>query len=764
MTFDSQLALILLSVGSGLFLLERIPLFQREAAFLDYRWITNLGLLIIGGFFFVLFIPISPYAAAEMQEVGLLSKLNLLSSGQILLVFLFLDFWRYWEHRIFHKISLFWRVHLVHHSDTFVDVTTSQRHHPLEALITTPLVILLVFTLGLPAEGVAVYLIVATVSSLWVHSNLRVPEAIDTVLRTLLVTPTVHAIHHSSEQRETNSNYGSVLIVWDRLFNTYTDPIDARIPHFGLDYFHQVRDTTLTQALLQPVLYQKGMTYLPREEKLESVSPDNFPTLSREWRQTFFYGTLGLTLVILAMWPTITNLTSIWTSSESYQYAWLIIPFLVYTLGWHYRDEILSFTPQPDFSGIALITGGVALWLIATIVHIELGKSIAFVLVLQGVLMSILGLRIWWRLLPIFALLFFMIPSGDVLQLPLRILTVNMIDWFASVADLPHSIDGFVVYIGDDHRYVVLDECSGLFYVTMATFLSYSWAILLYRSFSKVVALALLGGLLGIVANALRVNSIIWLDWVNDTQMDLSEHSNVQVIILSLMLGVLFLTVSRLRPESRIDIKSHKEKIKGSGLSWKGYTPVVAGLLVVFTVGLAQLMINISRDELHMSVVDLAPINSGVLSSFESNKKWDVDEENRTGSLSLTYRPNLDVLIMQALPGNNKLPKSGLVPRGDRVWREANIESQTACLHEKCINFIHTTWNRKDSNDTRHIIYAYYVGDLITDSKFTYRMVNGWNRLMGDNQKSGLISFFPVKELPTLKELAEAFLHIKAQI
>ena len=109
MTFDSQLALILFSVGGGLFLLERIPLFQREAAFLDHRWITNLGLMIIGGFFFVLFIPVSPYAAAEMQEVGLLSKLNLLSSSQIILVFLFLDFWRYWEHCIFHKISLFLR-------------------------------------------------------------------------------------------------------------------------------------------------------------------------------------------------------------------------------------------------------------------------------------------------------------------------------------------------------------------------------------------------------------------------------------------------------------------------------------------------------------------------------------------------------------------------------------------------------------------------------------------------------------------------------
>ena len=762
MTFDSLLALILFSVGGSLFLLERVPLFQREEALLEGRWITNLGLLIIGGLVFALFIPVSLYAAAEMQASGLLSNLNIPSSSQIILVFLFLDVWRYWEHRIFHKIPLFWRVHLVHHSDTFVDVTTSERHHPLEALITTPLAILLVFALGLPTEGLAVYLIVATVSSLWVHSNLRVPGAIDTVLRVLLVTPTVHAIHHSSEQRETNSNYGSVLTIWDRLFNTYTDPIDARIPHFGLDYFHQVRDTTLTQALLQPVLYQKGMTYPPREAQSEPVFPVNVPTLSLEWQQTLLYGVLGLILAILAMWPTITNLTSHWTS-DSYQYAWLVLPFLVYVLVWHYRDEVLSLSPQPDFSGIALIAGGVALWLVAAIVHIDLGKYIAFVLVLQGILISMLGPRIWWRLFPIFALLFFMIPSGDVLQLPLRILTVNMIDWFASAANLPHSIEGFVVYIGD-HRYVIVDECSGLFFVTLSTFLSYSWAILLYRSFSKVLGLALLGGLLGIVANALRVNTIVWLDWVNGTQMDLSEHSNVHLTILILMLGALFLTVSRLQPESRMDIRRHREQKKDLGLSWKRYAPVVAGLLVVSTVGLAQLMMSVSRDELHMSVVDLTPINSNNLSPFQSSERWDVDEESRTGSLSLAYRGDLDVLIVQALPGNNKLPRSGLVPRGDKVWREAHIESQTACLHEHCINFIHTTWNRKDSNDVRHIFYAYYVGDLITDSELIYRMAAGWNRLMGLNQKSGMISFFPVKEPPTLKKLADAYIQIKAQI
>jgi exosortase len=762
-TFDSLLALILFTVGGSLFLLERVPLFQREMAVLDGRWITNLGLMVVSGFIFALFLPVSPYAAAEMQTSGLLSRLNLSTGSQIIFVFLGIDFWRYWEHRIFHKVSFFWRVHLVHHSDTFVDITTSERHHPLEALITTPLVILLIFILGLPAEGLAVYLLAATVSSLWVHSNLRTSQKVDMVLRRLLVTPAVHAIHHSSEKQQTNSNYGSVLTIWDRLFSTYNDPSDARIPHFGLEYFHQARDTRLIQVLLQPVLYHKAMVYPSRKVCSDPISQFNMPALSREWQQTLICGALGLCLVILLMWPTIINLISHW-SSDSYQYAWLILPLLVYVLGWHYRDEILSLSPQPDFKGVALIAGGAILWLVAAIVHIDLGKSVAFVLILQGILISVLGLRIWLRLFPIFALLFFMIPSGDVLQLPLRNLTVNMIDWFASLASLPHSIEGFVIYIGE-HRYVVVNECSGLSFVTLAMFLSYSWAILMYSSFSKIVCMTLMGGLLGITANALRVNIVIWLDWINDTQMNLSEHSNIQLIILSLMLGVLFLIVSRLQPESRIDFRQQREQKNDSEISWKRYTPVVAGILVVCTVNLAQLMMSaVSRDELHMSVASLTPVNPGILSSSQSGQKWNIDEESRTGSLSLSFKGDFDVLIVQALPGNNKLPSSSFVPQGDKVWREASVENQTACLHESCFNFIHTTWNRKNSNDLQHIFYTYHVGDFITDSRYIYRMVTGWNQLTGLNKKSGMISFITIKEPPKLNKLAEAYMQIKAQI
>src|SRR5206468_13006037 len=145
-------------------------------------------------------------------------------AAQLLLTFLLLDLWRYWEHRLFHRVSLLWHIHLVHHSDTQIDVTTSERHHPFEVLISAATLLALIGALGLPAPALGLYLVIATVVALYSHANVRIPLFIDRWLNRLIITAPVHAVHHSDLQHETNSNYGSVLTIWDRLFGTYVNP------------------------------------------------------------------------------------------------------------------------------------------------------------------------------------------------------------------------------------------------------------------------------------------------------------------------------------------------------------------------------------------------------------------------------------------------------------------------------------------------------------------------------------------------------------
>ena len=218
--FEFLYLLVFLSAAAALVLLERVRELQRQPVQIATRWTSNIGLLLIGNVLNAVVMPIGVYAFAQHQPPGPLTRLELPFATQVLLTFLLLDLWRYWEHRLFHRIPLLWRLHLVHHSDTEIDVTTSERHHPLEFLLGTAVMMALIAALGLPAHAVGLYLLTATVVALYSHANLRLPAGMDRRLRQFIVTPSVHAVHHSDLQRQTDSNYGSVLTVWDRLFGT----------------------------------------------------------------------------------------------------------------------------------------------------------------------------------------------------------------------------------------------------------------------------------------------------------------------------------------------------------------------------------------------------------------------------------------------------------------------------------------------------------------------------------------------------------------
>ena len=117
---------------------------------------------------------------------------------------------------------MLWRLHLVHHSDTQLDVTTAERHHPLEAIPSIVLMSALILLFGLSPVGVGVYVLAATVVSFCSHANLCLPESYDRILRRLIVTPTFHAVHHSSLRAETNANYGfSVLFLGPNVRHLY---------------------------------------------------------------------------------------------------------------------------------------------------------------------------------------------------------------------------------------------------------------------------------------------------------------------------------------------------------------------------------------------------------------------------------------------------------------------------------------------------------------------------------------------------------------
>lgn len=164
---------------------------------------------------------------------------------------LLLDFiGAYLAHFIEHRVPFLWRLHLIHHSDTWVDTTTGNRHHPGESIIRFAFTALGVLLVGSPMWLVFMYQTLSVVSTQFTHANIALPKKLDTFLTYFMVSPNMHKVHHHYELPYTDSNYGNIFSVWDRLFGTYrTLSKEALI--YGIDTHRNPKEHNRLFGLLQ---------------------------------------------------------------------------------------------------------------------------------------------------------------------------------------------------------------------------------------------------------------------------------------------------------------------------------------------------------------------------------------------------------------------------------------------------------------------------------------------------------------------------------
>ncbi len=164
--------------------------------------------------------------------------------------FVVLDAATYACHRSMHRLSPLWRAHRVHHADPIVDVTTSLRQHPIEGVWRFLFVMAPAWVLGVPAEVVALYRLVSVLIGLTEHMDTKLWEPLDTALSWVFCTPNMHKLHHSRIAIETNTNYGNIFSLFDRVFGTFTPPSPVRDVDYGLAGYDDV-DTQQFIALLR---------------------------------------------------------------------------------------------------------------------------------------------------------------------------------------------------------------------------------------------------------------------------------------------------------------------------------------------------------------------------------------------------------------------------------------------------------------------------------------------------------------------------------
>jgi len=171
----------------------------------------------------------------------------------VILGVLLLDFFgAYLAHFVEHKINPLWMVHLVHHTDHKVDTTTANRHHPIESMIRFLFTLLGVFVVGTPIAIVMLYQSMSLVFTQFTHANIKMNKRVDKVLSYVIVSPDMHKIHHHHMLPYTDSNYGNIFSIWDRMFRTYSY-LDREKIVYGVDTFpNEATNSSLVELLKQP--------------------------------------------------------------------------------------------------------------------------------------------------------------------------------------------------------------------------------------------------------------------------------------------------------------------------------------------------------------------------------------------------------------------------------------------------------------------------------------------------------------------------------
>ncbi len=171
----------------------------------------------------------------------------------VVLGVLLLDFFgAYLAHLVEHRVKLLWMVHLVHHTDHKVDTTTANRHHPLESLIRFSFTLFGVFIVGTPIGIVMLYQSMSLVFAQFTHANIKMNKRVDKLLSYLIVSPDMHKVHHHNLLPYTDSNYGNIFSIWDRIFGTYLY-MDREEIVYGVDTFpDEATNSSLKELLKQP--------------------------------------------------------------------------------------------------------------------------------------------------------------------------------------------------------------------------------------------------------------------------------------------------------------------------------------------------------------------------------------------------------------------------------------------------------------------------------------------------------------------------------
>jgi sterol desaturase/sphingolipid hydroxylase (fatty acid hydroxylase superfamily) len=249
-----------------LFVMERRRPLRRRVSSPRVRLEKNAGLgAITGALLGAAVMPGILYTArlAERRRLGLLQLAPMPEPVRIALAVVLLDYGYYWWHIMLHRVPMLWRFHLVHHTDLDLDVATALRFHAGEWILSLPFRMLQTIAVGAPVGGVFAFECAMMLGVMFHHSNMRLPLAVETWLRRMLVTPRMHGIHHSTVEREAESNFGTLFTAWDRIHRSLLLDVPQERVTIGVPAYRSESELDLGMLMALPFTAQRDTWSLP---------------------------------------------------------------------------------------------------------------------------------------------------------------------------------------------------------------------------------------------------------------------------------------------------------------------------------------------------------------------------------------------------------------------------------------------------------------------------------------------------------------------
>jgi exosortase len=469
-------------------------------------------------------------------------------------------------------------------------------------------------------------------------------------------------------------------------------------------------------------------------------------TESRRWGPTLATLVLALAAVLASHAATVESAVSVWLRSNTYTYAWVVLPTLAYVL-WHNRRRLAVLPVTGSAWGIvAAALCGLA-WIAADWLNISEGRQLALIGGIAAVVLAAVGPAAFRALMPSLALLVFLVPTGRFLINPLKHLLIAVQQTVAGLAGLPFKRDGFTFAVGPND-YVIIDDCTGLPYLLVGLFLGLSLSLLIYRSWWRIAVLTLAGGALGVLANMLRITSIVVYDYATNSELTLTEHGYFEMPAVLLCFGALMMVFARLRHEPA-GVSGPEE----AGPARRSRGPVVPGLLAMALLTAGPLMNRLGAQSADMAADNVValPASMAHWTKLDGAPDWRPSTAlPESAAVAAAYGRDgrrMSLFVAEARWHGDKISGAVVDLTHDGARSYGGEEILSACAPKSpgaatgtCRDVRHIRLVLYGSKAVRHIYTVFTVGDGSMVSTLQFRLRRAWAALNGDAETARMIA------------------------